>query len=95
MPVRSASTAASTPARSRARCGAEPSSCWRSPHITGATHLVLGAWGAGVFGNDPEVVARAFAEPLRGAFAGVFDEVVFAVPDPSGANHRAFAAAFA
>jgi len=61
----------------------------------GATRLVLGAWGAGVFGNDPEVVARAFAEPLRGAFAGVFDEVVFAVPDPSGANHRAFAAAFA
>jgi putative RNA 2'-phosphotransferase len=61
----------------------------------GATHLVLGAWGAGVFGNDPEIVARAFAEPLRGGFAGAFDEVVFAVPDPSGANHRAFAAVFA
>jgi putative RNA 2'-phosphotransferase len=59
-----------------------------------ATHLVLGAWGAGVFGNDPAIVARAFAEPLRGAFAGVFAEIVFAVPDPSGANHRAFAAAF-
>ena len=60
----------------------------------GAERLVLGAWGAGVFGNDPEVVARAFADPLRGAFAGAFAEIVFAVPDPAGANHRAFAAVF-
>jgi len=60
----------------------------------GAERLVLGAWGAGVFGNDPDVVARAFADPLRGAFAGAFAEIVFAVPDPSGANHRAFAAVF-
>jgi putative RNA 2'-phosphotransferase len=61
----------------------------------GATQLVLGAWGAGVFGNDPGSVARAFAEPLRGPFAGAFAEVVFAIPDASGANHRAFAAIFA
>lgn len=60
----------------------------------GAERLVLGAWGAGVFGNDPDVVARAFADPLRGAFAGAFAEIVFAVPDPTGANHRAFAAVF-
>lgn len=60
----------------------------------GAERLVLGAWGAGVFGNDPEMVARAFADPLRGTFAGAFAEIVFAVPDPAGANHRAFAAIF-
>ncbi len=41
--------------------------------------LVLGAWGAGVFGNAPEVVADAFGEALEGPMRGVFREVVFAV----------------
>lgn len=54
--------------------------------------FVLGAWGAGVFGNDPAMVARALGDPLRGEFAGVFTEIVFAVPQ--GPNHAAFAAAF-
>lgn len=54
------------------------------------TRLVLGAWGAGVFGNDPAVVARAFADHLRGRFAAVFELVVFAIP--AGPNHDAFAA---
>jgi putative RNA 2'-phosphotransferase len=58
----------------------------------GVTRLVLGAWGAGVFGNDPAVVARAFADHLRGPFAGAFDQVVFAIP--AGPNHDAFAALF-
>lgn len=58
--------------------------------------LVLGAWGAGVFGNDPAQVAKIFAELLRGAFAGVFVEVVFAVlgTRETSANHRAFAEVF-
>jgi uncharacterized protein (TIGR02452 family) len=47
----------------------------------GHRSLVLGAWGCGVFANDPAVVARAFGAELEGAFAGVFDEVVFAVLD--------------
>lgn len=47
--------------------------------------LVLGAWGCGVFRNDPRAVARIFGELLRGAgeFAGVFDHVVFAIYDRS------------
>ena len=55
--------------------------------------LVLGAWGAGVFGNDPAQVARIFADLLRGPFSGVFVEVVFAVlgTRETSANHRAFA----
>lgn len=38
-----------------------------------ATHghrqLVVGAWGCGVFGNDPGVVADAFADTIRAEFA--------------------------
>ncbi|GLY17178.1 TIGR02452 family protein [Kineosporia sp. NBRC 101677] len=48
----------------------------------GHRRIVLGAWGCGVFGNDPTVVAEAFALALdRGPW---FDEVVFAVLD----HHR-------
>lgn len=59
----------------------------------GIERLVLGAWGAGVFGNDPAMVADAFAVHLAGPFAGAFDEVVFAIHG-KGANLDAFAAAF-
>jgi len=47
----------------------------------GYEHLVLGAWGCGVFRNDPAEIARLFAEALLrdGPFAGRFSRVVFAV----------------
>jgi uncharacterized protein (TIGR02452 family) len=51
--------------------------------------LVLGAWGCGVFRNDPVEVAQAFAGALD-RFVGSFDRVVFAIHDPGGANMRAF-----
>lgn len=57
----------------------------------GHDRLVLGAWGCGVFRNDPAEVAEAFAEPLRpgGEFAGRFEHVVFAVWDTAkGAPSR-------
>ncbi|MFG3382291.1 TIGR02452 family protein [Streptomyces sp. NPDC047999] len=49
----------------------------------GYRRLVLGAWGCGVFANDPAQVASAFRTHLApGArFGGHFDEVVFAVLD--------------
>jgi len=47
----------------------------------GAKDLVLGAWGCGVFGNDPDTVAALFEEELRGRFCGCFRHVVFAVLD--------------
>jgi uncharacterized protein (TIGR02452 family) len=54
--------------------------------------LILGAWGCGVFGNDPAEVAEAFARALT---AGPwFDRVVFAVLDRGGATREAFAARF-
>lgn len=43
--------------------------------------LVLGAWGCGVFRNDPEEVAELFSAALSGPFRGAFKRVVFAVLD--------------
>jgi uncharacterized protein (TIGR02452 family) len=43
--------------------------------------LVLGAWGCGVFRNDPAVVADVFAGLLEDGFAAAFDRVTFAVLD--------------
>lgn len=59
----------------------------------GYRHLVLGAWGCGVFRNDPALVAGTFAAHLRhGAWSGRFDRVVFSVLDgsPSQATFAAF-----
>lgn len=46
-------------------------------------HLVLGAWGCGVFRNDPAEIAELFAGALQqgGAYARVFRSVTFAVRD--------------
>ena len=49
--------------------------------------LVLGAWGCGVFGNDPTEIATLFAQALHQQFAGVFAEVVFAILDWSPDAH--------
>jgi uncharacterized protein (TIGR02452 family) len=43
--------------------------------------LVLGAWGCGVFRNDPQQIAALFAAALAGPFQGAFAEVVFAILD--------------
>ncbi|MGW4027611.1 TIGR02452 family protein [Streptomyces sp. NPDC005009] len=49
----------------------------------GYRRLVLGAWGCGVFRNDPAQVAAAFRSHLEpgGRFAGAFAHVVFGVLD--------------
>jgi uncharacterized protein (TIGR02452 family) len=63
----------------------------------GYRQLVLGAWGCGVFRNDPAVVAESFAAHLRqGNWSGRFDRVVFSVLDtsPSQATLAAFQSAF-
>lgn len=45
--------------------------------------LVLGAWGCGVFRNEPSLVAQLFAEALETSFKDRFAHVVFAVFDRS------------
>ncbi|TVL87855.1 TIGR02452 family protein [Streptomyces sp. SAJ15] len=64
----------------------------------GYPRLVLGAWGCGVFGNDPAQVAAAFRVHLTGSgrFAGHFERVVFGVLDrrADSPTRAAFATAF-
>lgn len=57
------------------------------------TSLVLGAWGCGAFGNDPQRTARDFRSALEGPFSGVFSEVIFAISDWSA--ERKFLGPFA
>ncbi|MFF8261384.1 TIGR02452 family protein [Streptomyces virginiae] len=61
----------------------------------GYGRLVLGAWGCGVFRNDPAHVAEAFRGLLSGRFAGTFDRVVFAILDRNPSTREAFERAFA
>jgi uncharacterized protein (TIGR02452 family) len=51
----------------------------------GYGHLVLGAWGCGVFRNDPQEIAALFGEALLSddRFRGRFRTVTFAVLDGS------------
>jgi len=64
----------------------------------GYRRLVLGAWGCGVFQNDPAQVAGAFRALLEpgGRFAGAFEHVVFGVLDRTrdAAVRAAFARVF-
>ncbi len=43
--------------------------------------LVLGAWGCGVFANDPLQTATDFRSALENEFAGAFSNVIFAITD--------------
>ena len=56
----------------------------RTATAEGYTQLVLGAWGCGNFGNDPELVARLFHDNLTGNF----EEVTMAVFDNSEDQYR-------
>ena len=51
----------------------------------GIRRILLGAWGCGVFQNDPAAIAVLFARFLQGdgKYAHCFEEVVFAVYDHS------------
>ncbi len=64
----------------------------------GESQLVLGAWGCGVFRNDPAVCARLFGEVIEyPRFAGCFSHIHFAVLDGSKdeATFQAFEDEFA
>jgi uncharacterized protein (TIGR02452 family) len=46
-------------------------------------NLLLGAWGCGVFGNDPEMIAGLFREAFDNKFSGCFQNVLFAIKTSS------------
>lgn len=60
------------------------------------TDLVLPAFGCGVHGNDPSMVASVFREMLTdpNQFGGRFRTVVFAIPPSRKQNYQAFSAYF-
>lgn len=68
---------------------------WIANHH-GHRTLILGAWGCGVFRNDPRAMAGMFADLLHGEFAGCFDRVVMAVYDRTAGQQvlAAFTQAF-
>lgn len=62
--------------------------------VNGVENLILGAWGCGVFRNDPKDIARYFAHYFKsgGKYEKAFKKIVFAVYDTSkaGDNIKAF-----
>ena len=50
--------------------------------------LILGAWGCGVFGQDPSVVASLFVKELVNHKD--IENIIFAVIDKNSANYLAF-----
>lgn len=62
----------------------------------GYRELVLGAWGCGAFGNQPNEVAGDFRHVIvKEKYGSAFDRIRFAVyGNPEGRNIRAFASEF-
>ena len=55
----------------------------------GVDNLILGAYGCGVFGQDPLEVAKIFKEFLSGKYK-CFNKVIFAIPSRLEMNYRCF-----
>lgn len=54
--------------------------------------VILGAFGCGVFGNDPRFVAKTFRS--QGVLQRGFSKVIFAIPNELSVNHHAFKEVF-
>lgn len=57
--------------------------------------LVLGAYGCGVFGNDPKEISQEFKKVLvEENYGKYFDKVVFAIPGKTSRNFQIFSSEF-
>lgn len=63
-------------------------------HDNDCRHLVLCAFGCGVHGNDPEMVAEIFKLLLDDHFQGMFETVVFSIQPSRTYNFDAFIKVF-
>ena len=61
----------------------------------GADVIILGAFGCGVFGQDPFEVATIFKDLISNKYEGVFSKVVFAIPQGKNGNLDEFRKVFA
>lgn len=55
--------------------------------------LILGAYGCGVFGQNPFEVAKVFKE-IFDEYPHMFNRIVFAIPNKNSKNYEAFKAVF-
>lgn len=61
-----------------------------------ADTLILGAWGCGAFGNDPQMIAGCFREILVHQRMGTaFRQIIFAIRNSNTDNYAAFCREFA
>ena len=56
--------------------------------------LILGAYGCGVFGQNPKEVAETFRECLNTSHKNCFSKVIFAIPKGRDNNLQAFEKVF-
>lgn len=61
-----------------------------SANVNSIDYLILGAFGCGVFRNNPSGVSSIFRELLAGEFSGAFKCVIFAIPNKDSRNYREF-----
>lgn len=57
-------------------------------YLNGYQHLILGAWGCGVFKNDPNEIAKYFHHHLiQGDYKAVFERITFGILDNTKQQH--------
>ncbi|MEM9823832.1 MAG: TIGR02452 family protein [Bacteroidota bacterium] len=78
------------PSRMRQRIDMVLAICKKHQHQT----LILGAWGCGVFRNDPQQIAQMFYESLMGKYRNQFKKVVFSVYSKNERFIKAFQEVF-
>lgn len=52
-------------------------------HQNSVKNVILGAWGCGVYANDPVFIANTFKEVIKDEFKGAFRNIIFAVINDS------------